>query len=914
MRRTGARFAGALLVGLAWLAGAMPSARAEIAAEYYDDRGLLVEEVTLYPDPAHRALLLTTATGQGAGDPVEREALRAWLESLGVAVTELGPESRPAGGLAGAVDDWIARSGGDRDAGLLVVIDSRLAPGPEGLMLAGTEGRPDDPAPDPVALAPIMEALDASDARHVLVAFTAQIAEADARWGQVSRPGSGPGWLGRASVFDPARQALVPWSAEIRVMAHLVAALAQSPEFGALAPEHADPDAFVTAADLASAGGAGLALWSFGRNDRGGEFVLTRHGIPERRFDGRPTVREAYADALAALRLGNDRALGDFLRDRAETPWHRAARRQDALLQARLRAREGERCDAALGFDPAEILSLNAGVLGRLDAFADARELGRHWLEAVRAATGLGTAELAEIEARCARAETAADAAPERALRLAMLAPGAEGAMAAAAALAPSAPERTPAAVLAALRLLAEGSGTQAPASVLAALDRAADSGSGAARLLQAVVLFDGTYRPRDTEAALAALAEAAGRGVPLADALRGAVLLSAHRGPSLWRAGRLPDREAAAAAVRRAEEAGIALDPALRIDGLEVAALRSCERRLAVLEPEALLDPAKLRDFEALDTLLNRPAEALAPALAGVPAAGLRAACARLPEPAGLDIEERLLRDRAAARLALLDLAEGAAEAARLRLDEIDNPDSAALLLAALAAEPAHRPAALASAAAAGAPLAELGAAVLALEAAGGGAERQYAIERLKGLADRGVGIADALIAAALFEAALIPPGAEPARRATADRALVEGLLRALAAERRGVPMVLGAADIARLATRAPAMLGFALGALEPAHRRLLGAGLPPRAGGLVLASSRDDLAPGDVVLRVAGIEVAGLAAAEDTLFKAVLGAVFRGGGTVAVELWRGAEGQRSAELALPPHLADIALPSGLR
>lgn len=899
------------LAGLATLALVPVPAQAEILAEHYDDRGRLVEAVTLYPSPAHRALLITTETGQSAREPEDREALRAWLESQGVEVTEIAPDLLAEGrALADTALGWVAQSNGYREAGLLVVIDSQLSPGADGVVLS--RGGLADPAP--LALAPLMEALDGSDARHVLVAFTAQIAESDAAWGRRALEGNRRAdWLTRASLFDTARQALVPWSGDVRVLSHLVAALSQSPDFGAGAPEHSDPDGFVTARDLAAAGGAGLDLWSFGRNDRGGEFVLARHAVPEARFDGRPTAREAYAQARLALARGNSNALADFLRDGRETPWHEAAALQDLFLQSRLRKEEGARCDAALAVFPLDVLSLNAGVIGRLDAFDTARDLAATWLAAVGAATGLSPAEIGRIQIQCQAAERDPSTAPGRALRLAMIDPaGSAAALGLASRMRADWSEAPAAAVLAGLRLLADGPGPEGPASVLSALDAAAADGHGGAALIQALLAFDGTYKARATEAGLDWLTRASEQGVPVAEAVRAAVLLSAHRGPSAWRAGRAPDRDGAAAAVRLAEEAGITVDPELRLTGLEAAALAACDRQLSVIDTVRGLDPAALRDFAQLDALLNRPAEALAPTLAALPEAGIRSACASLPDAAEVSAEQRALRDQVSLRLAFLELAAGRAEAARGRLAEIQRPGADAALLNALLSPAPSRAAAFAAAAQAGSPLADL---AMALAGAQSGRSEAAALARLAALGDRGAGIADAALAALRFQAAMTSPGSTGAQRAASDTALMSGLLRVLAAEKRGIPPQLGGADIARFSTRAPGMLGLSLAAVSAEHRRLLGADVPSRAGAVVLASSGAAIVPGDVLLEVAGVPLSDLASSQGTLFKAVLAAIFRGTGQVDVAVWRGSAGGRQAvSLPLPPHLAQLGLPAGLR
>ncbi len=882
---------------------------AEIAAEVYDETGRRIGEQRLYPGAGHRALVVVTETGRTARDPAARERLAAWLEATGLRTQVIdasdGLEDRA---LSAALRGWVESAAAEPEAGLLLVIDSRLGRNPvgPGLVLSRT-----GPSAEPVALAPVMRALDDSAARHVLVAFTVRIEERDVAWGSPARAqDDGPGWLTSARLRRRARQAVVPWGGDLSVVDHLAAALSDAPSYAAAAPAHADPDAFVTAEDLVSAAGRGLELWRFGVRDEGGSFVLVRHDIPESRFDGRPSVAEAYHAAQAALRLGTPAALDAFLAEPGETRWHVAARRQSAALSARLLAAEGARCDAALTLRPAEILSLNAGVIGRLDAFTAARDLARSWLEALPAAAGLGPREIRGIEDACAKAETDADRAPARALRLALLDREPDRAYALLGAERSGA--TASAAVLAGLRLLAHGPGAAGPGPVLRALDTARREGDGAAHLVSALVLFDGTYRTRAPAEALELLAEAGRAGVSVAHALRAAVLVSEHRGPETWRAGRRPDRPGAFQALSAARQARIEIDPAFGLEGLEGEGLRACLARLVALDPADALDPAALPSLAALDSLLNRTSEALRPAVSRVAEATARAACARLPEPAGLDRQSAGLRDDALLRLAVLDLAAGKTEDARARLTDLTEPSPEARTLAALAADPSRRRLGFEAAAAAGSALAELAAALIALEAGTTAAETRGALDRLAAVSDDGVPVADAAMAAALLGRAGVAPAMSAEARTGADRALLEGLLRAASAEARGVAMSLDPADVAAVATRAPGLFGLGLTELTPAHRRLLGRGVPARTGALVAAAppGRQDLAAGDVILTVQGQAVTSRAETEQA-FLAALFPALSAGTAVPLQIWRPRTGATAeVALVLPPTLAEVRVP----
>ncbi|MGF1447091.1 MAG: hypothetical protein ACFBRM_12955 [Pikeienuella sp.] len=893
-------------------------ATAEIRAQYYDREGLLAGEEILYRGAAHRALVIATETGQSARDPADREELVALLGASGMDVTEIEATAGLSDeDLSDAAFAWANEANRLRDGGLLVVIDSRLRPGPGGpgdLVLARTTR-----SEAPFDLSRFLAALDVSSARHVLVVFTTRVDERDVSWGARARsPDPRRAWLTREALLNRGREAIVPWGADVGVLRHLTAALSDGPGYAANAPEHFDPDPFVTAADLAGAGGRGLDHWTFGDTHDGGAFVLIRREVPETRFDNRPGVSEAYAAAQAALRLGDTGALERFFSGGEETRWHLAARLQNDRLQARLLAAEGRRCDAALTFAPPELLSLNAGVVGRLDAFDNARDLALRWLSAARAASGVGPREARDIEAACARAITSATEAPERALKLALLEESPRAAFRVALDARPgfAAEEAEAAAVLAGLRLLTDGPGAEGPSPILRRLDAAVEAGSGSAALLRALVLFDGTYLARSSGAAMRDLTLAAERGVAVADALKAAVWLSPHQGPATWRGDLTSNRQAAFDAMRNATAARLSVDPALlALEDLGDVRLRECSARLAALDPAALFDARQITSLDALDRLLNAPVDALTPAVRRVPEASARAACAQLPAPGELTPEAAALRDDVLLRLALLDLVGGRTAQAQARLDDILRPSAEARLVAALLARPQARAGALAAAAEAGSELAQLAAALIALEAASPGAPREAARAPLAALGDGGLPVADAALAAALLSDARVSPGLSGQARAAADAALLEGLLRIAAADRQGVGLGLDPAEVGRVVGRAPAVFGLGLADLTSAHRRLLGPGLPARNGGALLQAPADGrgLRVGDVLLAVQGVPVESKAEAEQALFQGLF-QVLGGGGALSVRVWRaGAAMPIEVSLPLPRRMGQLRFPAAL-
>jgi len=877
-----------LVLGLLLL-GAMP-AGAEIAVTYHDRRGEAVAGETLYP--VHRALILAT---EGGAEPARREALAAWLATLGLDVeTVAGPEAMAR------LMAWIDAGADAADAGVLVVLDGAVTRDwrAEGQRLILDPG---PGAAEPVDLDRVMTALDRMRARHVAAVFTAPLSLGDTGWARPDAPGPPPdrAWL-TAEAARPARQAMAPLFDGADVLGALVSSLGQSPEAGETA---FDPDAFLTLGDLARADPA-LALWRFGAADAGGDMVLMERVPVLLPFEG-VHPRDAYR----AVRFdAGGEALVRFLASHGDdaTRWTAAAARQRVLVERRLEREAGVDCDRAMPFRAGPLLALNEGVIARLPPVGGASDIARAWLGAIGAASGVDAMDRARLVTLCARAETRPLHAPDRALALAIVEGGAEAARAALADSRPDWQGRDAAAVLGGLALLADGPGRREAQGLVAPLEAAAARGHPAAMAVLALLLLDGTHLGADPDRAAALLTRAEAR-MPVAAALHAAIRLSPAAPFAGWRGPLAPDPQGALDSLRLARRHGVTIAPAvLDAEALAGRLLAGCEAALLPLAPDGVFALTPPPPPEALRRMFADPAAHLAGMLAPADRAAIAAACADLPATDDLPETLRARRDAIRLGLALGDLAGGDRTAARARLDDIATPLPGAALLAALltpsqaVAEPLIR---------AGERLPAAAVALALIETRSSDpAHRGAGFARLRRLGDAGLAAADALLALRLMEHA-----AEAARAGGADpaAALTEAVLRVLAAGRGGMAIDLPDAMLAGIAAQAAARLGLALAPLGPDHAALLG----PGSGVLVLSGPGGEApATGDVLLRVAGRDVSSPAQAELALFSALLGALL-GSGPVTLGLVPIADGvARETVLALPPALGAIAVPAALR
>ncbi|MGF1502031.1 MAG: hypothetical protein ACFBSD_09445 [Paracoccaceae bacterium] len=902
-----------------FLGAALVSApvRAEIKVEIFAADGRLIGTEIFYRP--HAALVLGTPSGAAIA---ERRALVAWLDTAGADVayrdTALQPET--AADLQDEAFDWLRRTGARRDAGLVVVLDgtvvnlgSRTAP-ELALELGGDAHLP---------LRAFVEALDRAQAVHALLVFTRPLPVGSPDWLDAA-PAPPVAWLTR-DASRAARQALVPQSERIAPVPLLVSALSADPERFYDADRVHDPDSALTARDVAALS-ANLTLRSFGRGDRGGEVVLARRVLALPGF-GREAPHEAYVRARYDDR---GRLLDAFLeRFGDDGPWGRAVSRQIALRREAETILAGRSCDAGLAFLPQEILTLNAGVVGRLAPIRDTGDLARQLLAATRLAAGLGPDRLSAVVAECARADTDPRRRPERALRLALVSEDPAGAIALAAE-GLSAPQNTvAAAILGGLALLSEDTRRTEADPVLETLRRTAVDGHPGARLVLALHHLDGRHLAEDRARAMALLADAAEAGAPIADALYAAAMLSREAPFRDWRAGLAEARRTAVASYLRARTAGVEIDDRIvepRMVDEEM--LLACTAALDGFVPDTAVAIDRIGSLADFARIFADPRAALETALGETDPAAVRSACAELPDPSRLPVRLAAVRDGLELKLAALALIEGDLRAAETRLAALSEENGTAALLSALLADragPAARRSALARAAELGVETAAVALALQDLESAAG-ADREAGRVRLRRLAARGLPLAETLLAADLVDRA--PSMDRRGDRNGADKALFEALLLFVSARNLGFggDQSQGidwrtAAEV--IAARMPRAFGVTLVDLTAEHREVL-PGLPASASGaLVLGTAPEGgaagvLVPGDVILAIGAgqqREVAGADSASISLGRALLAAVVKGSGAIDLSIHAASTGRtEQRRLPVPNWAGEIPVPVGLR
>lgn len=344
-------------------------------------------------------------------------------------------------------------------------------------------------------------------------------------------------------------------------------------------------------------------------------------------------------------------------------------------------------------------------------------------------------------------------------------------------------------------------------------------------------------------------------------------------------------------------------------------ARVGACTELLAPVAPAELLAPTGFTTLPDFYRLINTPEEALARHASGIDAADVSRLCDGLPDASALAPEAAGLRREAELRLALYDIATGQTEQAAARLAGIDDARGDTLFVRALAARRGSRQDLIAKAASDGHLLAEMADALL-VAAGSSGRNANAGLERLRAAAGRpeAGGLADGLLAALRFIAAELPPDGDPAARAEADAALLEGVMRLAAARAKGFAFPVEGAQLDHISARAPGMLGLSLADLTAEAAARLGPGAP-QAGAVITAvgAETQGLAPGDVILAVGPRTVRARADAETALFAAISSAV-RSGEPVGLTVMRARDGaERPLELAVPARLAAVPLPASL-
>jgi len=901
LRRISAPARAALVLALAAAATLAAPARAAVEVEFYDPQtGVHERNTTLYA-PAHRALIIATETGilaQGPTGEIYGDALEAWIETAGMERPERLPDPLAAemGGGGASLRrralDWVDDARHIDGAGLLVVIDSKITRTHDGRYVLLRAGGVAD---EPFDVAEFMDRLGATRARHVLVVFTHPFAaeRSDFASREVSQPRPPQeNWLTEAST-GRARQALVPTSTRGQnVVRLLIQALSREPGSYQDNPRFFDPDGFVTARDLANMSHQ-LEPFQFFPSTSStaqanpGDFVLTTRAAPEAPFSA--NADDPLRD-YSAIKFTEGRELRRFVEryrgSHPDSPWVQAAMRQVSLREQRRRFRAGMECASMLGgVDPVALISLNAGVIGRLGPFEGPGNLARQWLNAIAAATGLGEWEIRSISESCADAGIGVRDRRDRrlALKLATLEPDAARLAEILDAAAPGSTAHDTAAVLAALARLANPdttAGRKARLAIASALTEAIERGVPAAMLARSVGLFDS-----DPPQAARLLARAAEAGVPVAQALYGALTVSEHPALARWRTGIVPDIGRGRRILQRAIGHGIRIDPAI-LQPTEIwgELLTACEKALVGINIH-LVDAGAIRAPGDLAALFAEPIEFFNRRLSGFDAAHARAICAEVPPAEQLPEDLRAGLGRIAAKLAVLDILAGDLAEAEARLSAVAPPSGEADFLLATLLYPRDRARMqrrLTAAAGKGVAAAELAVAMVQFDAerADRFARSGRGLERLRRLAARPMPAAQALLASALVEQAAV---LHESGRAGVDRALLEALhWMAEAKASGGIETAQLRPLLARLVARAPGMLGLDLAPLSAAHRRLLDR---DRAAGVLVLSVDPDgpaarigaLRAGDVIAAIDGTPVNTVGAARRKLLSWIFKAARR-------------------------------------